>query len=212
MLDEKLKKNLADNLIRLRTSQGYTQEELVMELKKKDVDISRTALASYENQRSFPRLDVLYIISRFFNTDIESLLEEKDNSGNLWGKKLVNKLDLTTLFQDCSDAMMYIKLYRGAYFSLAKQLIQTSEQKEEVFEMINGVYDNERRDLNQFKNMLKEHLNGREILIFQGINNGMSVQELSEQFHTNIETITSMFIQVQRKIFDLLLADSTEKS
>ena len=81
-------------------------------LKEEDVDISRTALASYENQRSFPKLDVLYAISRFFNTDIEQLLSEKTASGNVLDKNFVDAFDLNEILQDFIFASPFLQRLR----------------------------------------------------------------------------------------------------
>lgn len=208
MLEEKLKKNLAENLIHLRMAKGYTQEELVMALKEKDVDISRTALASYENQRSFPKLDVLFVLSRFFDTDIENLLQEKEQFGNVLNKNQVNCLDLDALLKDFSEVLLYFKMYRGMYFNLAEKVMSTfgtSERHDEVMKMITGVYANEQLKMPKLKDLFKENLDNREVLVFQGINNGISIQELAEQLNTSTEVITEIFICAKDKVFDLLL-------
>ena len=99
MSEEMLKKNLAENLIRLREGRAFTQEGLVLALKKEGIEVSRTALASYENERSFPKLDVLYALSRYFNTDIDTLLQEKEEARNVLDKNIVSKLNLDDLLQ-----------------------------------------------------------------------------------------------------------------
>ncbi len=208
MLEEKLKKNLAENLIRLRVAKGYTQEELVTALKEEDVDISRTALASYENQRSFPKLDVLYTLSRFFETDIENLLQEKAQFGNVLGENVVKCIDLDALLKDFSEVLLYFKMYRGMYFNLAEKVMSTfgtPERHDEVMKMITGVYANEQLKMPKLKDLFTENLDNREVLVFQGINNGMSIQELAEQLNTSPEAITDIFICAKDKVFDLLL-------
>lgn len=214
MLEEKLKQNLAENLIHLRVAKGYTQEELVTALKEQDVDISRTALASYENQRSFPKLDVLYTLSRFFDTDIENLLQEKEQIGNVLRKNLVCTVNLNDLLHDFSEVLMYFKMYRGMYFSLAERVMHTfatPERHEEVLKMITGVYADEQLKLPKLQNLFQENLDGREILVFQGIHNGMSIEELATQLNIDSEEITHTFIRAKDKVFDLLLKEETLK-
>lgn len=212
MLEEKLKRNLADNLIRLRVTKGYTQEELVTALKEQDVDISRTALASYENQRSFPKLDVLYTLSRFFDTDIENLLQEKVQVGNVLRQNSVCKVNLDDLLQDFSEVLMQFKLFRGMYFNLAEKVMSTfatPENHAEVLKMIMGVYANEQLKQPKLNELFQENLDKREVLVFQGIHNGVSIEELAAELNVDPAEITDAFIRAKDKVFDLLLKDDT---
>ena len=71
--------------------------------------------------------------------------------------------------------------------------------------MITGVYANEQLKMPKLKDLFTENLDNREVLVFQGINNGMSIQELAEQLNTSSEAITEIFISAKDKVFDLLL-------
>lgn len=212
MLEEKLKRNLADNLIRLRVAKGYTQEELVTALKEQDVDISRTALASYENQRSFPKLDVLYTLSRFFDTDIENLLQEKAQVGNVLRQNSVCKVNLDDLLQDFSEVLLQFKLFRGMYFNLAEKVMSTfatPENHAEVLKMIMGVYANEQLKQPKLNELFQENLDKREVLVLQGIHNGVSIEELATELNADPAEITDAFIRAKDKVFDLLLKEDT---
>jgi transcriptional regulator with XRE-family HTH domain len=211
MLEEKLKQNLADNLIRLRTARGITQEELALELQKRAVDIKRTALAAYENKRSFPRLDVLYTLSRFFDTDIEALLQEKDAfSGNFQDKKRVECIDLNELLQDYSEVLMYFRMYRRLYENLAEQIIERSEtleQKTEMLKLITQLHGHVQLETPGLADRYQEKLESNEILVFQGVYNGLSIEELGLQLQMSTENVAQIFIRAKEKVFDLLLED-----
>ena len=210
MLEKKLKKNLAENLIRMRTERGLTQEELVLKLKEQAVEISRTALASYENQRSFPKLDVLYAISRFFNTDIEKLLAEKIESGNVLAHNQVEQGDLNEILQEFSEVLSYFKKYRGMYFTLVEKLLQTfkqSEIRDDLLKMFATIDANADLELPKLRDQYRKVLDGREILVFQGISNGVPIEELAAELHTDCKTITGIFMCAQEKVFNLWISD-----
>ena len=72
-----LKENFAKHLMTLRKARKLSQEELVIELKaasNHEIDITRSALASYENRKSLPRLDVFNTIARFFDVSMDWML------------------------------------------------------------------------------------------------------------------------------------------
>lgn len=210
MLEKNLKKNLAENLIRMRAERGLTQEELVLALKEEQLDISRTALASYENQRSFPKLDVLYVISRFFNTDIEQLLSEKTASGNVLDKNFVDAFDLNEILQDFSEVLSYFKKYRGMYFALVEKLLQTfsqSETRDELLKLFATIDANADLQLPKLRDQYRKVLDHREILVFQGVSNGVPIEELALELHTDPKTIAGIFMCAQEKVFNLWIAD-----
>lgn len=215
MLEEQLKQYLAENLIRLRTERGLTQEQLVEALKDQDVEISRTALASYENQRSFPKLDVLYTISRYFETDIETLLKEKPTSGNDLAQKVVGTHVLDEILQDFSEVLSYFKKYRGMYFSLVRQVLETfgkGEQRDDLLRMFTNISANADLELPKLRDMYREVLDRREILVFQGVSNGVPIEELATELNTSPKAITELFMCAQEKVFRLMIQDDTENS
>jgi transcriptional regulator with XRE-family HTH domain len=65
---------LADKLYKLRKDQKLAQEELALEL-----EVSKTALINWENNKSKPSIDNLMKICDFYETDIYTLLEEVSN-------------------------------------------------------------------------------------------------------------------------------------
>lgn len=65
---------LGDKLYKLRKAKNLSHERLALEL-----DISKTALINWENNKSKPSIDNLMKICDFFETDVYSLLEDVSN-------------------------------------------------------------------------------------------------------------------------------------
>lgn len=59
----------ADVLKELRTSVGYTQDEL-----SKNMNISKSAISMYENGNREPDFETLEVFADYFNVDIDFLL------------------------------------------------------------------------------------------------------------------------------------------
>lgn len=208
MKENNLKKNLADNLVRLRSERGLTQESLVSELNKMGVDISRTALASYENQRSFPRLDVMYSISSFLDTDVTSMLEENGSIGNVLGRNAVARLNLDDLLSDYSTVLIHFKMYRNMYFSLAEKIMNeagSEEERKKWLKNVTAIYAQEQMKEKELQNDIKDKLDPLEAQVFMKIQSGVSVQELAKELALNPSQVTEAFIHAKDKIFDLLL-------
>lgn len=208
MKENNLKKNLAENLIRLRSARGLTQESLVSELNKMEVDISRTALASYENQRSFPRLDVMYSISNYFDIDMSSMLEEYGSIGNVLGRNAVAKLNLGDLLSDYSTVLMYFKMYRNMYFNLAEKTMNeagSEEERKKWLKNVTAIYAQEQLKEKELQQDIKEKLDPLEAQVFLKIQEGVSVQELAKELALSPSQVTEAFIHAKDKIFDLLL-------
>lgn len=65
---------LGDKLYRLRKSKSLSQEQLALEL-----ELSKTAIINWENNKTKPSLDNLMKICDYYETDIYSLLEDVSN-------------------------------------------------------------------------------------------------------------------------------------
>ena len=65
---------LGDKLYQLRKAKKLSQEQLALELQ-----ISKTALINWENNKAKPSIDNLMKISDFYERDIYSLLEDVTN-------------------------------------------------------------------------------------------------------------------------------------
>lgn len=74
-LAEKLRKNFAQNLWRLRTERALTQAGLVDALNKKyNIQLKRTSVANYEAREAMPKIDALYCIADFFDQTIDQMI------------------------------------------------------------------------------------------------------------------------------------------
>lgn len=61
---------LSNNIKHLRTLKGLTQEQF-----SKDLNVSRSRISSYEEERAVPPLDFLIGLSNFFNIPIDALIK-----------------------------------------------------------------------------------------------------------------------------------------
>jgi transcriptional regulator with XRE-family HTH domain len=77
------------NLKYLRKLKGFTQEEFAMKLQ-----IKRSLLGAYEEERAEPRIDVLEIVSDHFKISLDDLLRKdlSDTKGDYLSKRRVQKL------------------------------------------------------------------------------------------------------------------------
>jgi transcriptional regulator with XRE-family HTH domain len=80
-LGDKLKRNFARNLQRLREGRGLSQMALAEQLNEKynhQIQLKRTAIANYEAEEAMPRIDALHCIADYFNWSIDEMLETED--------------------------------------------------------------------------------------------------------------------------------------
>ena len=77
------------NLKYLRKLKGFTQEEFALKLQ-----IKRSLLGAYEEERAEPRIDVLEIISDHFNISLDDLLRKdlSETKGDYLAKRRIQKL------------------------------------------------------------------------------------------------------------------------
>jgi hypothetical protein len=77
------------NLKYLRKLKGFTQEEFAIKLQ-----IKRSLLGAYEEERAEPRIDVLEIISDHFNISLDDLLRKdlSETKGDYLAKRRIQKL------------------------------------------------------------------------------------------------------------------------
>lgn len=81
------------NLKYLRKLKGFTQEEFAMKLQ-----IKRSLLGAYEEERAEPRIDVLEIVSDHFKISLDDLLRKdlSESKGNYLAKRRIQKLGSET--------------------------------------------------------------------------------------------------------------------
>lgn len=71
-LNEKLKKNIRENLVDLRLQHGKTQQDIATETKK-----SVNAVGSWEQGLSLPDIYTLYRLSKYYKVSMEYFYEHK---------------------------------------------------------------------------------------------------------------------------------------
>ena len=64
---------LGEKLKKLRSDNGFTQEELAEKLY-----VTRTAISKWESNRGYPNIDALKAISKFFSVSIDDLLSSNE--------------------------------------------------------------------------------------------------------------------------------------
>lgn len=83
-LEQKIRRdrNIGDNLKRLRTAKGISQENLCAELQRRGCDIGRTTYAKYEYGELNIRASVLIELKKFYNCSYDEFffgLDIQDN-------------------------------------------------------------------------------------------------------------------------------------
>ena len=72
-MEQKIRRdrNIGDNLKRLRTEKGISQENLCAELQRRGCDIGRTTYAKYEYGELNIRASVLIELKKFYNCNYD---------------------------------------------------------------------------------------------------------------------------------------------
>ncbi|HRN91823.1 MAG TPA: LexA family transcriptional regulator [Ferruginibacter sp.] len=81
------------NLKYLRKLRGWTQEEFAQKL-----NVKRSLIGAYEEERADPRLEVLEMVSEMFKVSLDELLlkDLSENQSSYWMKRRNQKLGTTT--------------------------------------------------------------------------------------------------------------------
>ena len=82
--------NIQYELIKLRKSTGLTQEQFSEKL-----DVSRQAVAKWENGSSIPEIEKLILISKMYNITLDRLIKGKTDCSKVDNMKDFDILDLT---------------------------------------------------------------------------------------------------------------------
>ena len=77
----------SEKLKELRTQKGISQEKLA-----KDIHISRSAVAKWENGLGLPGEESLRILSEYFDISIGNLLTNKDTEESFISKNMQNQV------------------------------------------------------------------------------------------------------------------------
>ena len=75
-----------ERLKKMRTEQGFTQDELAEKLY-----VTRTAISKWETDRGFPNIDSLKQIAELFNISVDELLEEEEKQNQRQQEEKVSK-------------------------------------------------------------------------------------------------------------------------
>ena len=80
-MEQKIRRdrNMGDNLRRLRTDKGISQEKLCAELQRRGCDIGRTTYAKYEAGELNIRASVIIELRKIYNCDYDSFFYGLDN-------------------------------------------------------------------------------------------------------------------------------------
>ena len=81
-MEQKIRRdrNMGDNLRRLRTNKGISQEKLCAELQRRGCDIGRTTYAKYEAGELNIRASVIIELRKIYNCTFDDFFEGLDNS------------------------------------------------------------------------------------------------------------------------------------
>ena len=81
-MEQKIRRdrNMGDNLRRLRTDKGISQEKLCAELQRRGCDIGRTTYAKYEAGELNIRASVIIELRKIYNCTFDDFFGGLDNS------------------------------------------------------------------------------------------------------------------------------------
>ena len=81
-MEQKIRRdrNMGDNLRRLRTDKGISQEKLCAELQRRGCDIGRTTYAKYEAGELNIRASVIIELRKIYNCTFDDFFEDLDVS------------------------------------------------------------------------------------------------------------------------------------
>ena len=81
-MEQKIRRdrNMGDNLRRLRTNKGISQEKLCAELQRRGCDIGRTTYAKYEAGELNIRASVIIELRKIYNCTFDDFFEGLDVS------------------------------------------------------------------------------------------------------------------------------------
>lgn len=128
---------LGDKLKLLRTQKGMTQEALAEKL-----NVTRSAIAKWENNNGIPEITNLKLISRIFDVSLDELLDDKVSVGTSEDREKFVRSEYTGYFCDID----LIGWNNGAdkVFVLGEDkdflYYQTTEKKQTVYGMLGKKY------------------------------------------------------------------------
>ena len=199
-----LKENFAKHLMTLRKARKLSQEELVIELKaasNHEIDITRSALASYENRKSLPRLDVFNTIARFFDVSMDWMLEAETGapkrSSDIPGTEpdpihQLN-LELTRLQLQCESYKRESEYYKNEFEKAIRQ--QEGQGEESRADYLRRMY-NYPYWRKQFRTFLSEV----EYEVFYGVQNNQSKEQLAERLELDPDEVVRIYNKAREDV------------
>ncbi len=110
--------NIGNNLATIRKSKNLTQEELA-----KLINVSPKTISSYETNRSIPNIEILILLTKALDTNIETILNlNKDNTleiKKIYEKKHTKETILKTIFLSLILIIPVIYFIYSAYVSIS---------------------------------------------------------------------------------------------
>lgn len=199
-----LKENFAKHLTSLRKERNLSQEELVIALKAasdNEIDITRSALASYENQKSLPRLDVFWAIARFFEVSMDFMLEAEDSAPKHIAEPsaietgMIHRMSirLTELEQECENLKRQREFYKSEWDAAVRNASEQAPETEAEF--LRRMYS-----YPYWRNQFREILTEVELDIFYSVQNNQTKTQLAERLGLDPEEVVRIFNEARGKV------------
>jgi len=206
-----LKENFARQLTSLRKARNMSQEELVNALKEAsshEIDITRSALASYENQKSLPRLDVFSAIARFFDTTMDAMLETEAGvpkspeqpSGAEMDELFTNlNLKLSGLQRQCNYYQRECEYYKSEYEKAIRRSDKPADptKEESRADFLRRMYN-----YPYWQEQFRTFLNDVEFEVFYGVQNNQTKAQLAERLALDPAEVENIFNRAKEKVLD----------
>lgn len=112
IVDSQMENNFKDNLKRLRTSKGISQEKMAS-----DLYVTRQTISKWENGNSYPDIDMLLTLSKYFDVTTDELITivEYEKARN---DKVIKKDSLQVLLHVISIICCSLGLFGSFLFYL----------------------------------------------------------------------------------------------
>lgn len=131
-----------DKLKMLRKEKGLTQEELA-----KAIYVSRSVIAKYETNATYPNKENLEKLALFFGVKIEDMIENSEttlevvNSKNIGSKLNHICLMITTILSALISICVYIPFFQGKRYSYPVEIGEAPELEYFQASIFSGTYN-----------------------------------------------------------------------
>ena len=109
-----------ERLKKMRTEQGFTQDELAEKLY-----VTRTAISKQETDRGFPNIDSLKQIAALFNVSVDELLEEEEQQNQRQQEAKVSKRLswVAAASVGCFVLFFILSAFSGSWYMIAAMIL-----------------------------------------------------------------------------------------